>query len=217
MEGRLSQYLEETLGVGQDKIRSSEHYKIYINSVLNTLEESDLGVNLGPIHVGVSCVADDVYLLTDNQVKLQGQLDIAQDYGKLYRISYDASKTVISVVGSKKDMEYYRDVHPWTMDSSPVSVEEDNDHLGLIVSGTSEETKNVDLKLQKARGALFNLMGPVFSSKCLLNPTLQLHLFRKFVLPISIFGLPAMTLKDNHVKGFNNILPKSFLRFFAPI
>ena len=110
-------------------------------------------------------------------MKPQGLLDIAQHYGNLYRIEYGASKTVVSVVGSKQDMNYYQDVQPWVMDNLPVSVKEDNDHLGLIVSGQREEEKNVDLKIKKTRGSLFKLLGPAFSAKCLLSPNLQLHLF----------------------------------------
>ena len=123
-------------------------------------------------------MADDLYLLSDDQVKLQGLLDISQQYGHLYRIKYGASKTVISVVGSKQDMAYYDTVHPWTMDSLSVSVREDNDHLGLIVSGVREEEKNIDLKIRKARGALFKLLGPAFTAKCFLSPSVQIHLYR---------------------------------------
>ena len=88
MNGQLSKPLQETLGVGQGKIRSSDHYKIYINPVLETLESADLGVNIGPINTGVSCVSDDVYLITDDQTKLQGLIDIAQHYGHMYRVEY---------------------------------------------------------------------------------------------------------------------------------
>ena len=82
-------------------------------------------------------------------------------------------------------MDYYQDIQPWVMDNLPVSVKEDNNHLGLIVSGNREEEKNIDLKKKKARGALFKLLGPAFSSKCLLSPAVQLHLFRTYVCPIA--------------------------------
>ena len=91
MNGKISKPLQENLGVGQGKIRSSDHYKIYINPVLETLESAGLGINIGPINTGVSCVADDLYLLSDNQIKMQGLLDICQHYGQLYRITYGAS------------------------------------------------------------------------------------------------------------------------------
>ena len=166
------------------------------------MENADLGIDIGPVNVGVSCVADDLYLLSDDQVKLQGLLDISQHYGRLYRIKYGANKTVISVVGSKSDMKYFEDVKPWHMDSLPVSVMEDNDHLGLIISGIREEEKNVDRRIQKARGSLFKLLGPVFSYKSLLSPAVQIHLYRVYICPIARSGLSAITLRANHLKPF---------------
>ena len=215
MNGKTSQPLREELGVGQGKIRSSDHYKIYINPGLETLENSGLGVDIGPINTGLSCVADDLYLMSDDQVKLQGLLDISQHYGKLYRVKYGANKTVISVVGSKQDMKYYTDIQPWNMNNSPVSVKEDNDHLGLTVSGIREEEKNIDLKIRKARGSLFKLLGPAFSAKCLLSPALQMHLFRVYICPIARSGLAAMALKNTHIKpliAFQRKIIRGFLR-----
>ena len=41
-------------------------------------------------------------------------------------------------------MAYYKDINMWTQDGNPLPVTEYNEHLGLIVSGTDEEIKNVD-------------------------------------------------------------------------
>lgn len=91
MKGKISQPLAETLGIGQGKIRSSDHYKTYINPVLETLDSANLGVQIGPMNTGVSCVSDNIYLQSDDQVKLQGLLDISEHYGQLYRIKYGAN------------------------------------------------------------------------------------------------------------------------------
>ena len=133
MNGKISQPLQETLGVGQGKLISSDHYQININPDPKTLDNADLGINIGQINTGISCVADDLYLKTDNQTKLQALLDVCQHYGQQYRITYGASKTVISVVGSANDRKYYKEIQPWKMDNLPVSVLDNNDHLGLIV------------------------------------------------------------------------------------
>ena len=87
------------------------------------------------INVGVSGVADDVYLMSDRQTKLQAQLEIASHYGKMYRIKYCAAKTKVTVVGSEIDQNYFIDVKPWIMDNKVVQVVTDNKHLGQIVSG----------------------------------------------------------------------------------
>ena len=216
MNGQLSAPLEETLGVGQGKIRSSDHYKIYVNPLLKTLESADLGVNIGPINTGVSGVADDVYLLTDNQTKLQALIDIAQYYGDMYRIEYGASKTVVSVIGSKPDMEYFSETQPWTMDNMKVKVDEDNDHLGLIVSGIREEEKNVDKKMTKARASLFGLLGPGLSQKSSLSPSVKLHLYRVYICPIARSGLSAMTLRTKNLEPLS-IFQRKCLRGFLQL
>ena len=49
MKGKLSRKFEEKLGCKQGHINSSDDYKVYINPALNTFEESNLGVWVGPI------------------------------------------------------------------------------------------------------------------------------------------------------------------------
>ena len=117
------------------------------------MDSAELGVWIGPINVGHSSCADDVYPMADNQHKLQCLLDIAAFYGKMYRVTYGATKTKVTVVGSDIDMQYYRDVAPWTMDREQVKVTVDNDHLGQIVSGLGQEEKNIELRLNKGRGS----------------------------------------------------------------
>ena len=110
--------------------------------------------------MGVSGVADDVYLMSDKQTKLQAQIDIASHYGKMYRISFGASETKVTIVGSDIDMEYYQAVMPWTMEEKKVKVAHNNE----------QEEKNIDLKMEKGRKSLFSLLGSAFSFKCLLSP-----------------------------------------------
>ena len=62
MDGKLTRSIEENLGVKQGRNKSSDHYKVYIAPLLDTLDTSSLGVWIGHINVGVSGVADDVYL-----------------------------------------------------------------------------------------------------------------------------------------------------------
>ena len=100
MKGKLSRTFEETAGVKQGRINSSDNYKIYINPALNTFDDSNLGVWVGPINVSVTGVADDNYLMSASQSGLQGLIRIAEHYGDRYKITYGGSKMNITVVGS---------------------------------------------------------------------------------------------------------------------
>ena len=200
MNGKLSRNIEENLGVKQGRNKSSDHYKIYIAPLLDTLEQSELGVWIGPINVGVSGVADDVYLMTDKQTKLQELINIAVHYGKMYRITYGASKTKVTVVGSDVDTKYFKDVKPWQMDGQAVQVVEDNEHLGQLVSNTHQAQKNVDLRLEKGRKNLFSLLGAGFAFKSHLSPVLKLHIYRTYTCPITRSGLASFALRSSQLE-----------------
>ena len=51
---------------------------------------------------------------------------------------FGADKTKVTVTGSKQDMAYYEDINLWKLDGNALPVTEDNEDLGLIVSGTDE-------------------------------------------------------------------------------
>ena len=88
MNGQISRPITETLGVKQGNVKSSDHYTVYNGPVLDTLEDATLGVWIGPVNTGVSGVADDDFLMSDDPIKLQGLIDIAEHYGNRYRITY---------------------------------------------------------------------------------------------------------------------------------
>ena len=168
--------------------------------MLDSLESSNLGVWLGNINVAVSGVADDIYLMSDKQTKLQEEINIAKHYGDLYRLTYGASKTKITVIGSDIDVKYFEDTKPWIMDGNHLDVAKDNEHLGQIVSNFDQERKNVDLRLQKGRTSLYSFLGSGFAHKSHLSPVLKIHIYRTYVCPIIRSGLSTFVLRNHLIE-----------------
>ena len=148
----------EHKGNRQGHKRASGHFKSYINPCLVTANSSDLGYWIGPICLSCVCLCDDTYVLSEDPRKLQGLVDIVAHYGNRYRVVFGAGKTKVTVTGSRTDMSYYRDINIWSLNGEKLNVTEDNEHLGLIVSGTNEEIKNTDKNINSARKILFNLL-----------------------------------------------------------
>ena len=137
-----------------------------------------------------------------------------ENYVERYKITYGASKTKITVVGSQIDMDYYCDTTPWIMGGQPVNVVENNDHLGQIVSGIRQEQKNIDERIKKGRGILYNLLGPAFAFKCMQSPLVKMHLFRTFVCPVLRSGLSSFVLRTEQmspISVFHRKILKAFL------
>ena len=69
MKEKLSSKILEQKGVKQGQIKSSDHYRIYINPLRDMVDSAELGVWIGSIIVGQSACADDEFLMTDSQSK----------------------------------------------------------------------------------------------------------------------------------------------------
>ena len=194
-DGKLSRQFREFKGSRQGHKKASGHFKSYINPCITTANSSELGFWIGPICVSCVCVADDTLVLSDDARKLQGLINIVGHYGKRYRLTFGPAKTKVTVTGSRQDMSYYQDIGIWSLYGKKLEVTENNDHLGLIVSGTDEELKNVDKCIDSARKILFSLLGNIFSYKCKLSPSVLHHVWTLYVSPILRSGLSALPIR----------------------
>ena len=97
-------------------------------------------------------------------------------------------------------MLYYQDINIWSLYGEKLVVSENNDHLGLIVSGIDEEVKNVDKNVKSARDSLFGFLGNIFAYKCKLSPAVQCHVWGVFVKPVLRSGLAALPIRPPVMK-----------------
>ena len=216
IDGKLSRKFSEHRGNRQGHVRASGHYKAYINPCLNSLSDSQLGFNIGPICVTSVCIADDSYILSGSQSGLQAALNIVSHYSRRYKVVYNGEKTKLVVTGSPIDMKYYEDTTPWTLNGERIKVVENNDHLGLIVSGRSEEQKNIDQNIQHCINSLFALLGPAYAFNCQLSPAVQVHLWKTYNLPVLCSGLSALPIRPTQMKSINTF-QKKILRSFLKL
>ena len=210
----LSRKFQEWRGNRQGHVRADGHYKAYINPCLDAVNSAGLGCYIGPINLGTTCCADDTYLQAYSPRSLQSALHIVSHYANRYRVVFNPSKTKIVVTGSKHDMSFYADTKPWKLNGQEISVVENNDHLGLIVSGMDEELKNVDNNINKCRRSLFSLLGPAFSYNCQLSPATQIHLWHTYNLPVLLSGLAALPVRPTQIAAlatFHHKILRGFL------
>jgi hypothetical protein len=154
-------------------------------------------------------------LFSNSVSGLQTAINIISHYANRYQLRFNADKTKIVVTGSKMDMAFYRDTRPWILNGERVKVVENNEHLGLIVSGIEEEQKNIDENIIKCRNSLFALLGPAFAYKCLLSPLVQIHLWRTYHIPVLVSGLSAQPIRPTTIKPmavFQNKIMRGILK-----
>ena len=101
-------------------------------------------------------------------------------------------------------MSYYKDIPMWSLNGKSLTVAENNDHLGMIVSGHNEETKNINKNINSARKILFNLLGSIFSYKCKLSPSVLVQVWSLYVSPVLRSGLQSLPIRPNPMKNITS-------------
>ena len=222
MDDKLSREIREYKGSRQGHKRASGHFKTYINPCLNAANSPQLGFFIGPICISAICIADDTYIMSGDPRNLQNIIDIVGHYGRRYRLIFGADKTKVTITGSKHDMQYYKDVNIWSLYGEKLTVAEDNEHLGLVVSGIDEEIKNVDKNIKSARDSIFSYLGNIFSYKCKLSPAVQYHTWSVFINPVLRSGLAALPIRPTVLKTlttFHHKILRAMLKLsqFSPV
>ena len=215
-DNMLGREFREYKGNRQGHKRAAGHFKSYINPCLEAANSSNLGFWIGPICVTCICIADDTYVLSGDPRQLQAAINIIGHYSKRYRVIFGADKTKVTITGSKQDIMYYKDVNIWSLNGEPLNVSEDNEHLGLIVSGLEEEIKNVDDNIASARKTVFSLLGNIFLYKCKLPPSVLLHVWSLYVSPVLRSGLNSLPIRPPVMKTltrFHTKMLRGILKF----
>ena len=113
-------------------------------------------------------------------------------------------------------MSYYLGIPIWSLDGEKLAVTENDDHLGLVVSGVDEEAKNVDRNIDQARQVLFTILGNIFSYKCKTSQRVLYHIWTIFVNPVVRSGLAALPIRPAIVKTlttFHHKVLRGILKF----
>jgi hypothetical protein len=84
---------QTTMGVKQGGPLSSKLFSIYMEDLINQINESNLGIKLGNKHLGVVLYADDILLLSETKINMQKMLKIVETYGKDWEIKFNPDKT----------------------------------------------------------------------------------------------------------------------------
>jgi len=75
-------------------------YRLFLNDLLVTLEQSGLGVKLGNVYCGAPMYADDLALIASSPHELQAMIDIVSQYATKWRYHLSPQKSKVLVFGS---------------------------------------------------------------------------------------------------------------------
>lgn len=185
-------------GVRQGGILSTELYKVYINDILDQLENSGLGSYIGNIYCGSPTCADDVALVANSPSDLQSMISTVENYSIQEKYKLQPTKSlVLKNVPSTRNTDFEFEINNTAM-LQPSSAP----HIGIKHSSDLKKTINIHIEgnISKARRTMYSLMGAGLHGKNGLNPITCLHIFQIYILPVLIYGLDILLPDKKHIE-----------------
>ena len=116
-----------TSGVRQGGILSPRLFIMYVDDLLVMLRKSGAGCHIADMFIAAIMYADDLALLAPTRNSLQKLLDVCQDYGLEWCITYNPSKTNLMTFGKSVDFK------PLYLNQVPIKSVSECKYLGVHV------------------------------------------------------------------------------------
>ena len=91
----ITDYFDVTCSVKQGDPVSPTLFALYVNDLIDVLNDNDKGVNCGNRSVSALFYADDIVVMSESAQGLQCQLDIISDWCNKWRMELNQSKTKV--------------------------------------------------------------------------------------------------------------------------
>ena len=103
---------------------------IYINDLLQQLQDSKLGIHIWTLVISALGFADDIILLADTPSNLQRLIDICAEWSRTNGMSFNTEKCKVMVLnGKRKNLRF-------TLQGSQLDIVNKYKYLGLLLANT---------------------------------------------------------------------------------
>ena len=195
--------IHDLLGVEQGGILSDKLYKLANNSELLLTQRSQLGVQLGPVHVASIGQADDVALASNCPHQLQGLLTLAMEYAHTHHVTMVPEKTKLlcyTPKGFEQLTLYWELTSPITMSGLPVPFSSEAEHVGLLRSITPGAMAAVLARISAHTRALHAVLPAGLARRHHGNPAASLRVHQLYGIPVLLSGLAALVLNNQELE-----------------
>ena len=163
-------------------------YKVYINSLLNTLAEHSHAISINCLRLTAPSFADDVTLLALFPTFLKVFMIICHQYSAKWRYEFNHSKSDVVTFGEAKSVHsQLLTEREWLLGETTINELCEYKILGVLKNCIGRFSSNVEDNIEKTR----KKAGMIFSSdfdRRKTNPLIYIKFWRQACLPCLLFG-----------------------------
>ena len=207
--GKISDQFEVLQGDRQGGILSTDLYKLYVNLLLDRLTSSNIGLKIRNIVCNTSACADGIALMSRNEVDMQIQINMSNDFAAMERYRLQLQKS-ISIQIKPKSTKMASAPVEYTLGKDQMPNVERAVHLGIIrtTSALDNIKENVDENMKKARRSVYALFDCGFHGENGLDPETMIHLFKTYITPVLLYGMEVLIPKGKYLEQLDKFQKK---------
>jgi len=200
-----SNFFNIETGVKQGGVLSPFFYNSFIDDLIEECLKANLGAQFKNINVSVIVYADDIMLISPVDTHLQKLLNICGEYGKLWRIKFNPTKTNVISFGSPLfSTTFY-------LNGAPLKETDEIEYLGFVFKANLDFNTQAIENFKKVQRSFFSISFLSHKNSSNYSPFFKSFIYKTHCLSKYTYGLEALTLNVS-TKDSINILQNDLIR-----
>lgn len=183
----ISEPFQPSNGVKQGSVISPILFTLYVDKLLERLEKSGLGCRTGHLYAGGLSYADDITLASPSLTALQSMLDICEEFGVEYSVTFNPSKCQLLYYPSSPNNDKIK----INFNGQEIESQDDAIHLGNLIGPRDPCKSN---RVNKTVGDFYGRVNTMFSQFGHCSPYLRYRMFETFCT--SYYGVELFNFTD---------------------
>ena len=192
-------------GVRQGGVLSPHLFTIYLDDLFSILKETKVGCYIMNLFVSAVIYADDICLLAPCRSALQTLLNVCENYGLKWSLTYNPSKSKTMIFGTCKS------VKPLTMYGSELQLVNEVKYLGVTVVSGRTFSINISPTLRKFRSAANTILNAHKKSS---EPVLM-KLIYAVAVPLLTYACESIPITSRQINEMTVALNDVIRRVFS--
>ena len=147
-KNKHSQMFKTCIGVKQGGPLSPRLFALYLEGLVDDIESTGAGIQIGHTRVNILLYADDIILLANNHRELQNKVQVTKRYGKKHEITFNPKKTVYTQFGGKHTEESLQ------LDDTQITKSAELRYLGVKLTTKMTPVTHLDHRKRAVMGRL---------------------------------------------------------------
>ena len=210
-DAKLMGPISDEKGLEQGGVSSSDFYKVYGKTLLETAHKSELGASLGNLRISSIGQADDTAIIANDLHSLRLLLKLTQNFCKKFNVKLCAEKTkfqIFSPNNSKADINTMANLKSITLDDQELEPVEFAEHVGMVRT-PSGNLPTIMTRISAHRRAVGAVLHAGLARSHRGNPAAGLHLEMLYGVPVLLSGLAALILSKSEEDCINQHYKKT--------